>query len=186
MLKIGITGTIASGKTTAAHLMAGKKYPLFSADKIVSDLYKNKTFVALLIKKLKLNPEKKLKQQVKLMIKKNKKMIKKLESVVHPFVRKKMKDFMKNNNNIIILEIPLLIESKLNKFFDILVFVGAKKSTRLKRYLKTNKDKKLFNLLNKRQMPGHKKSLVCDHFINNEKSISILSKSVKEIINIYE
>ena len=73
MLKIGITGTIASGKTTAAHLMAGKKYPLFSADKIVSDLYKNKTFVALLIKKLKLNPEKKLKQQVKLMIKKIKK-----------------------------------------------------------------------------------------------------------------
>ena len=35
-------------------------------------------------------------------------------------------------------------------------------------------------------MPGHKKSLVCDHFINNEKSISTLSKSVKEIINIYE
>ena len=39
---IGITGSIASGKTTVAHLMAGKKYPLFSADKAVSNLYKKK------------------------------------------------------------------------------------------------------------------------------------------------
>ena len=37
---IGITGSIASGKTTASHLMVGKKYPLFSADMIVSSLYK--------------------------------------------------------------------------------------------------------------------------------------------------
>ena len=34
---IGITGSIASGKTTVANLMAGKKYPLFNADKIVSN-----------------------------------------------------------------------------------------------------------------------------------------------------
>jgi len=35
---IGITGSIASGKTTVAHLIAGKKYPLFSADMVVSSL----------------------------------------------------------------------------------------------------------------------------------------------------
>ena len=37
---IGITGSIASGKTTVSNLMAGKKYPLFSADKTVFNLYK--------------------------------------------------------------------------------------------------------------------------------------------------
>ena len=41
---IGITGSIASGKTTVAKLMAGKKYPLFSADKIVTSFYKKKAF----------------------------------------------------------------------------------------------------------------------------------------------
>ena len=41
---VGITGSIASGKTTVASLIAGKKYPLFSADKTVSNLYKKKTF----------------------------------------------------------------------------------------------------------------------------------------------
>ena len=37
---IGITGSIASGKTTVARLLAGKKYPLYSADKVVTNLYK--------------------------------------------------------------------------------------------------------------------------------------------------
>ena len=41
---IGITGSIASGKTTVAHMMSNKKYPLFSADEIVSNLYKKKKF----------------------------------------------------------------------------------------------------------------------------------------------
>jgi len=35
---IGITGSIASGKSTVAKLIARKKYPLFSADKIVINL----------------------------------------------------------------------------------------------------------------------------------------------------
>ena len=39
---IGITGSIASGKTTVAKIMSGKKHPLFSADKVVSKIYKKK------------------------------------------------------------------------------------------------------------------------------------------------
>ena len=50
---IGITGSIASGKTTVAHLMSNKKYPLFSADEIVSNLYKKKNFIKILVKKFK-------------------------------------------------------------------------------------------------------------------------------------
>ena len=67
MYVIGITGSIASGKTTVARLMAGKKYPLFSADKVVSDLYKKKNFIKTLIKKLRLKGNKKIKNQLKLM-----------------------------------------------------------------------------------------------------------------------
>ena len=39
---IGITGSIASGKTTVANLMAGKNYPIFSADIVVANLNKRK------------------------------------------------------------------------------------------------------------------------------------------------
>ena len=92
---VGITGSIASGKTTVAHLMAGKKYPLFSADKVVSSLYKEKNFNKTLIKKFKLKRGKKTKDQIKLILKKNKKNLYKLESIIHPFVRKKMINFLK-------------------------------------------------------------------------------------------
>ena len=52
------------------------------------------------------------------------------------------------------LEIPLLLESKLDRYFDKLVFVGANKGLRLERYLKRRGDKKTFILLEKRQLPA--------------------------------
>ena len=51
MIKIGITGSIASGKTTASKILSHKKGPLFSADKIVKNLYKNNNFKKFLKKK---------------------------------------------------------------------------------------------------------------------------------------
>ena len=114
---IGITGSIASGKTTVSNLMAGKKYPLFSADKIVFNLYKKKNFVKILNKKFKLNQKKNIKEQIKLVLKKNKKNLHKLETIIHPLVRKEMKIFLKKKDKFLFLEIPLLIESKLKKYF---------------------------------------------------------------------
>ena len=57
MRKIGITGSLASGKTTACKILANKG-PLFSADLAVKKLYKKKIFKILIAKKLKIkNPE---------------------------------------------------------------------------------------------------------------------------------
>ena len=183
---IGITGSIASGKTTVAQLMAGKKYPLFSADKVVSNLYNKKKFIKILIKKFKLNPNKKIKEQIKLIIKKNKKNIHTLELIIHPLVRQEMKIFLKKKNRFLFLEIPLLFESKLKKFFDKVIFVDAKKKIRLKRYLKKNGNKKLFDLLDNMQLSTFKKRKLCDHTIKNNYSLAILKKNVKNFIKIYE
>ena len=51
MKKIGITGSIASGKTTASKILSQRKGPLFSADNIVKKLYSKKSFQKLLTKK---------------------------------------------------------------------------------------------------------------------------------------
>ena len=45
MLKIGITGSLASGKTSAAELFSKNKHPIFSADRAVKNLYKKKSFL---------------------------------------------------------------------------------------------------------------------------------------------
>jgi dephospho-CoA kinase len=183
---VGITGSIASGKTTVAHLMAGKKYPLFSADVVVSNLYKKKSFNKILVKKFKLKGKETTKNQVKLILKKNKNSLYKLESIIHPFVRKEMKNFLKKKNKMLFLEIPLLIESKLNRYFDKLIFVQTKKKLRKLRYLKKKGNKKMFSLLDKRQFPSAKKKSICDHTINNNLSLAILRKKVKILMKHYE
>ena len=50
MIKIGITGSLASGKTTASKILSHRRGPLFSADKIVNNLYKKNSFIKLLMK----------------------------------------------------------------------------------------------------------------------------------------
>ena len=44
MIKIGITGSLASGKSTVAKIISFKKYPLFDADKAVKKIYQTKNF----------------------------------------------------------------------------------------------------------------------------------------------
>ena len=44
MIKIGVTGSIASGKTTVARMLSRRKYPLFDADREVAKIYKKKTY----------------------------------------------------------------------------------------------------------------------------------------------
>lgn len=121
-----------------------------------------------------------------MLIKKNKNNLKKLESTIHPFVRKKMNSFLKKKNKILVLEIPLLAENQLNRYFNKIIFVDAKKKLRLKRYLKRTKDKKIFDILNKRQLPSVIKKKVCDLIINNNYSLIVLKKNVKKFMKHYE
>ena len=60
----------------------------------------------------------------------------------------KYEKWCKENNKFLIFEIPLLIESKLMKHYDKIIFVNSRKDLRLKRYLKRGNNKRFFNLLN--------------------------------------
>ena len=125
MIKVGITGSLASGKTTASKILSYKRGPIFSADKAVKELYKNKHFKHLVSKRFKIKNNSQLKKSLKKVILKNKHNIKKLERIIHPLVRKKMKNFSSKNKNkkLLFYEIPLLIESKLMKHFNLIVFI---------------------------------------------------------------
>ena len=99
-----------------------------------------------------------------------------------------MKNFikLKKNNKILILEIPLLIESKLMKYFDVIFFVAAHKKNRINRYLNSGGNKKIFNLLDKRQMKSSVKVKSCDHVIHNNRSFKMLKKNAKNLLKRYE
>ena len=184
MIKIGITGSLASGKSTVAKLISLNKYPIFSADNAVKTLYKKRIFINKAKKQFNFKNTRNLKNKIKNLIKKDKKILKKLELIIHPLVRKEMGEFIKKkkNNKITIFEIPLLIESKLTRYFDFIVFVGAKKNIRLRRYVAKGGNKKIFTILEKRQKKPSKKIKISDYVIYNNKSIKILKKNIKKFL----
>ena len=189
MIKIGITGSLASGKTTASRILSSNRGPLYSADEEVKKLYKDPNFKKKLSNVLKLRSKINFKSEIIKKISTEKKALKNLEKLVHPLVRKKMLSFLFKNRNkgLLFFEIPLLIESKLTKHFDIIIFIKSKKSIRLKRYVsKYKKSLKLFNLLDRKQIKDSKKMKFCDHVVINNNSLSGLKKKLFNILEIYE
>ena len=188
MIKIGITGSVASGKSTVAKILSGNKYPIFNADKAVALIYNKSFFKKQISKKFRIKNNETIKSKIKKIILNNKNQLRKLEKIIHPFVRKQSKYFLKKNKNkkILIFEVPLLVESNLMKNYDKIIFVNSIKKNRLNRYLKKRKNKILFDFLDKRQLKPSKKIKFCDHVINNNSSINKLKKKVNLIRIKYE
>ncbi len=145
MIRIGILGDIGSGKSFIAKSFG---YPVFNADNEVGKLYKKnrKIFIKLnrvLPKYITHFPIKK--QEILRTILANENNLRKIIKIIHPEIRKKMSIFIKKNKKkkLIILDIPLLLENKINRKKDILIFVQSKKMQILKRLKKRkNLDKK--------------------------------------------
>ena len=188
MIKIGITGSIASGKTTASKIISKNRGPLFSADQIVAKLYQKKSFKEIVIKKLNLRPKFNFKSQLRNKIIDKRKNLKILEKIIHPLVRKEMIIFLKKNKsqNFLFFEIPLLIENKLTKYFNTIIFIRSKRELRLKRYKLNGGNTKLFSLLDKKQTKDTQKMKLCDHVVVNNKSLFVLKKNLLNIIHEYE
>ena len=182
MIKIGILGEIGSGKSYVARNFG---YPVFNADYEVANLYKkNKNVFNKLKKKLPKHihsfPIKKSEILNAILTDKNN--LNKIIKIVHLEVRKKMNSFLKKNKNkkIVILDIPLLLENKINKKKDILVYVQSRKPLILQKLKKRkNFNQKLLNKFKDVQYStAYKKSK--SHFIIKN---NFTKKSVNDGIN---
>ncbi len=189
MIKIGILGDIGSGKSYVAKTFG---YPVFSADHEVEKLYKKdkrifnklKKVLPQYISKFPIN-----KKEITTAILESEFNLKKIIKIIHHDVRKKMNKFLKKNKNkkIIILDIPLLLENKINKNGDILIFVQSKKLEILKRLRKRkNFNKELLKKFRKIQLPIDYKKKKSQFIIKNnfrDKSVKIaIKKILKEIL----
>ena len=185
MIRIAVLGDIGSGKS---HVAKQFGYPVFNADAEVSKLYRKSRKCYNKLKKALPNyitsfPVKKIELSKAIMS--NRQNLKKIVKVVHPEVRNRMNNFIKKNRNkkFVILDIPLLIENKLNKKNDILIFVDAKKKEINKRLKKKfNINLKIVEKFKKLQLPVELKKQQSDFIIKNNFRNNSIKKNVKKVL----
>ena len=111
--------------------------------------------------------------------------LKKIVKIVHLEIRKKMNIFLSKNRNkkIVILDIPLLLENKINKKNDILVFVQSKELDILKRLKKRkNFNPKLLSKFKNIQLSLDYKKKKAQFIIKNNFTHKSVNKSIKKIL----
>ena len=185
MIKIGIVGEIGSGKSYVAQNFG---YPLFNADYEVAKLYKKNEKVFIKLKKslpkyiFSFPIEKK---EISNAILANKNNLNKIIKIVHLEIKKKMNLFLKKykNSKIVILDIPLLLENKINNY-DILVYVQSKRSDILKRLKKRkNFNQKLLKKFKTIQFPISYKKKKSNFTIKNNFTKKSVNDGIKNILN---
>lgn len=182
MIRIGILGDIGSGKSFVAKNFG---YPVFNADYEVSKLYKKNKNVYQKFKKI--LPEYIYefpidKIQLSEAILANNSNLKKIIKIVHKEIRNKLQSFLIKNKKkrFVILDIPLLLENKINKKKDILVYVESDKIDILRNLKKRkNFNVKILNKFKKIQLPLAYKKRNSRFIIKNK----FTQKSVKDGVN---
>ena len=187
MIRIGILGDIGSGKSFVAKNFG---YPVFNADYEVSKLYvKNRNvyqkFKKILPEYIYEFPIDKI--QLSKAILANNSNLKKIIKVVHKEIRNKLQSFLIKNKRkrYVILDIPLLLENKINKKKDILVYVESSKVDILRNLKKRkNLNVKILNKFKKIQLPLAYKKRNSTFIIKNKFTQKSVKDGVKKILKI--
>ena len=185
MIRLAVVGDIGSGKSYVAKQFG---YPVFNADAEVAKLYRKSRKCHSKLKKTLPNyitsfPVKK--SELFEAITKNEYNLKKIVRIIHPEVQSEMNNFIKKNKNkkIIVLDIPLLMENKINKKDDILIFIDAKKKEidkRLKK--KPNFNLKIIKKFKELQLPIEFKKRQSSFVIKNNFKNNSIKKNVKQVL----
>ena len=185
MIRIGILGDIGSGKSYVAKNFG---YPFFNADYEVGKIYENDKKI---FNKLKKSLPKYIssfpvdKKEVSQAILNNKKNLNKIVKIIHLEIRKKLYSFLKKNKKkkIVILDIPLLLENKINNKNDILIYVDSKKKNILKRLKKRkNFNQKLLDKFKSIQLPNNIKKKKSQFIIKNDFTEKSVRNGIKGIL----
>ena len=185
MIRIAVLGDIGSGKS---HIAKQFGYPVFNADAEVARLYKKSRKCYNKLKKvlpayIVSFPIKK--NEISKAIIASRHNLKKIVKIIHPEVRSNMNIFIRKNKNkkFVILDIPLLMENKINKKSDILIFVDAKKKEINKRLKKrSNINLEIVKKFKRLQLPLEFKKKQSNFIIKNNFRNNFIKKNVKKML----
>ncbi len=175
------------GKTTVSSFFRDLNVPVWCADNEVEHLYKKNGAATKKISKVfpTVVTEKGIdKNKLRYLIHQDNAILEKIEDIVHPLLEHSKNEFVSLNENlpIIIFDIPLLFEKKLEKNFDAVLVVTASENTQRERVLKRkNMTEKDFQLIKRNQMNEEEKIKRADFIIDTDKSLLETKQEIAQI-----
>ena len=189
IFKIGLTGGIATGKTTVADIFSSLGIEIIDTDEIAKEAVKpGEPALKLIIdsfgediieKKSKKLDRRKLRK----IIFENNEYKKKLESILHPIIRKKTLDLLlETKSKYVIIVVPLLIETGFIEIVDYVIVVDCPRKTQLQRLLERDKiSKKDGENIIKNQINREDRLKKADTIIDTSKDIKSVINQVNKI-----
>ena len=186
MIKVGLTGGIASGKTIVASFFRNLGVPVYFSDNRAKALMlkapiKDK-LIDLLGNDVYLEDKVLNKPYISSMIFNNIALLQKVNSIVHPVVQKDFDLFCKENSKekYIIKESAILIETGIIKHLDKAILVTANKDIRVRRVsLRDGLSDKDIYLKMSKQLEDSQKKIFADFIIENNNKSFIIPEILK-------
>lgn len=191
MLKIAITGNIASGKSETEKFLRKKGYSVLDTDEVTHKLLEDKA-VKEVIKKVFAGHDicennKISRTKLGKLVFDDDKLKMKLEKILHPIIKEKIEIFFdeKKNEKMVFVTVPLLFEAHFEKYFDKIILIYANDEKRLKRLIQRDNFSKEYAIKRiNSQISQEKKLTLCDYTIYSDKSLSELHNEINTLLGL--
>lgn len=184
MIKVAITGNIASGKSAVEKLLSAKGFTVYDTDKIAHELLENSNEVKEAFKGFDIYSDNKIdRRKLGKIVFSDKTKLEILEEIIHPQVKNKLIEIFEKDEFIIFVSVPQLFEAGFENLFDKIVFITAPEEIRLKRLMTRNnltKEEALTRI--SAQEKEETKIPKCNFVIQNNADLTNLERQVNGLL----
>lgn len=187
---VGITGSIASGKSEVSKYISSKGYKITDADYISRNITKKgnigykviiDNFGNVIDKSGEIDRKK-----LSNMVFNDSKQLEKLNSLLHPLIFEEIDKNVKlfNNEKTVFLDAPLLFETMLYKKCDEIILIYCDEKTQIERIvLRDNTDEEKARLIIEKQMSVEEKMKKSNYIVENNTTLDKLHFKIDEVLN---
>lgn len=188
MKLIAITGSIGCGKTTIAKELKKLGFTVFDVDGWVRRLYYKSDFIKTIVKNFPDTEENGVfdKRKLRNLVFDDNKKLKKLESLIHPFLNNQLKEIIRCNaccDDLFFLDVALLYEMGWDKYCDLVMVADVDVEIQKRRVMKRdNVSAEHFEKINNVQMSQAEKKALADVVIETDVPLNLLKAQLLDVI----